>query len=119
MNRHVVTLVNRTDRDFAFTFDGVGYIVPASEELDVTEEVGNHARKKSIKSYDLETGRADYQVGIKGIHNTSFMGKGKLAEEELINRETDLDGDKAKVVNVRGGKVAPGRDVDALAGQEE
>lgn len=118
MNRHVVTLVNRTKTKFQFMFDGVQYTVPAEGELDVTEEVANHARKKSIMKYDLETGRAEYQVGIAGIHDTSFMGAGKKADEELIDRETDVQG-TPKTINVRGGQVAPAREPDALAPSEE
>ena len=116
MNRSVVELVNRTDKDFSFMFDGVSYTVPADGLLDVTEDCARHARKKSIMKYDLETGRAVYQIAIKGEHDTSNLGKGKNAEEELIDRESDVDGDKARVVNVRGGKVQASQE-DALGGE--
>jgi hypothetical protein len=116
MNRNVVELVNRTDKDFSFMFDGVGYTVPANKSLDVTEDAARHAYKKSIMAYDLETGRATYQVGIKGIHPTSTLGSGKDATDELIDRETDIQGKPAKI-NVRGGQVAPTREMDALAGE--
>jgi hypothetical protein len=115
MNRNVVTLVNRTNKDFKFQFDGVGYIVPAEDELDVTEEVANHGRKKSIMSYDLETGKAQYQIGIKGVNDISNIGRGKESTDELINRESDITPGKAVKINVRGGQVAPSRDADALA----
>jgi hypothetical protein len=118
MNRKVVTLVNRTDKDFHFMYDGIQYKVPAQEELDATEDVANHARKKSIMSYDLESGRALYQIGIKGVHDIGFMGAGKTNEDELINRETDIQG-KAVKINVRGGRVAPSRDADALSASLE
>ena len=118
MNRHVVTLTNRTDKDFQFMFDGIQYKVKANDELDVTEEVAHHARKKSIMAYDLETGRAQYQVGIKGIHDVSSIGAGKHEEDELIDRATDVQG-KPEKINVRGGQVKPSREVDALAASQE
>ena len=116
MNRNVVELINRTDKDFNFIFDGVHYRVPKSGTLDVTEDCARHARKKSIMAYDLETGQAKYQVGIEGVHDTSSIGRGKEAEDELIDRTTDEDGDKAAKVNVRGGKVQASRE-DALSSE--
>lgn len=118
MNRKVVTLVNRTDKDFHFMFDGVQYKVPAQDELDVTEEVANHARKKSIMSYNLETGKALYQIGIKGTHDITFMGIGKTSDDELIDRASDVQG-TPKRINVRGGQATPSREVDVLAGGED
>lgn len=118
MNRHVVTLVNRTDKTFHFMYDGIQYSVPAAGELDVTEDVANHARKKSIMKYDLETGKATYQVGVKGQDDVSFLGRGKQNDDELIDRETDING-PPKRINVRGGQVQPTREVDALAGTQE
>ena len=115
MNRNVVELVNRTDKDFKFMFDGIQYLVPANDGLSVTEDCAHHAYKKSIMKYDLETGRATYQVGIKGVHDISDLGAGKTSEDELIDRDTDIAG-KPKRINVRGGQVAPSRQEDALAG---
>lgn len=117
MNRNVVELVNRTNRDFKFMFDGVSYVVAKEGTLDVTEDCARHARKKSIMSYDLETGRAVYQVGIEGEHDISSIGKGKDPEDELINRETDPDGAKAATINVRGGQVKASQE-DALGGDQ-
>ena len=117
MNRNVVTLVNRTSKAFNFTFGGVSYTVPADDEISVLEDVANHARKKSIMSYDLETGRALYQVGIAGTHDVSKIGAGKESTDELIDRNTDIMGKPTKI-NVRGGQVAPSREEDVLAGRE-
>lgn len=114
MNRNVVELVNRTDRDFNFTYDGVSYQVPAKGTLDVTEDCARHARKKSIMSYSMDTGRAEYQVGIEGIHNTSYLGKGKHAEDEVIDRSSVEDSEKAVTLNVRGGGVQRDQE-DALS----
>ena len=113
MNRNVVELVNRTDKDFKFMFDGIGYVVPADDTLDVTEDCANHARKKSIMSYDLETGQAQYQIAIEGVHDTSHIGKGKEATDELIDRSTDIEGTPVKI-NVRGGQVEASGEKDAL-----
>jgi hypothetical protein len=113
MNRNVVELVNRTNKDFKFSFDGVGYIVPANGILDVTEDCANHGRKKSVMSYDLETGRAQYQVGIKGIHETFDIGPGKESTDELIDRMSDIEGIPVKI-NVRGGQVEASAEKDAL-----
>lgn len=115
MNRNVVELVNRTSQPFKFMFDGVSYVVPGDGTLDVTEDCAQHARKKSIMNYDLETGKAQYQVAVEGIHDTSSIGKGKAPEDELIDRSSDLDGDKAKIINVRGGQVKASQE-DALGG---
>lgn len=114
MNRSVVELVNRTNKDFSFMFDGVSYTVPAEDSLDVTEDAAQHAYKKSIMSYDLETGRAIYQVGIRNVHEITSLGKGKEASDELIDRDTDIQG-KPTIINVRGGQEATSREADALA----
>lgn len=105
MGDKVVELVNRTDKEFNFMHGGRQYKVPANESIHVTEEVAYHARKKSIMMYDLETGKATYQVGIKGIHDVSDLGPGKADDDELIDRATDTRGKPAKV-KVRGRMVA-------------
>lgn len=117
MNRNVVELINRTKQAFKFMFDGVSYIVPSEGALDVTEDCARHARKKSIMKYDLETGQAQYQVGIEGVHDTSSIGEGKGAEDELIDRSTDPDGAKAATINVRGGQVKSSQE-DALGSDQ-
>ena len=114
MNRTVVTLVNRTSKAFSFMFDGIQYTVPGDDEIEVTEDTAKHGRKKSIMSYDLETGRAQYQLGIKGVDPTAHLGEGKAAEDELIDRATDVAGTPVRI-NVRGGQVAHTREEDVLA----
>lgn len=113
MNTTVVELVNRTDKDFEFMYGGVSHCVPAENSIDVIQDAADHARKKSIKSYDLETGKATYQVGIQGIHDCTPIGRAKSLEEELIDRKTDFDGAKAKTITVRGGRIQT-NDEDAL-----
>lgn len=117
MSQRVVTLVNRTDKDFHFTHNGIQYMVKANDDLNVTEDVAYHARKKSIMKYDLETGKAEYQVGIKGVHETGSIGAGKEADAELIDRDTDPAGTPT-TINVRGGNAITS-DRDALAGEGE
>lgn len=117
MNHKVVHLVNLTDKPFNFTFCGVSYTVPVEDGLDVTEDCAYHARKKSIMMYDLETGKARYQVGVKGVHDLEFLGEAKKSTDELIDRETDPLGEPT-TINVRGGQVRPGVDLDALVGGE-
>jgi len=114
MNRHVMTLVNRTNKDFEFTFDGVGYTVPGSDTLEVTEDAAMHGYIKSMMNYNLQNGQVQYQVGIEGRHDTSFIGDGKSHSAELIDRDSDLDG-KAQVINVRGSVADLSSREDALS----
>lgn len=114
MNHSMVELVNRTDKDFKFMFDGIQYVVPANSSIGVTADCATHGRKKSVMAYDLETGRATYQLGVKGQDPISDLGKGKEPTDELIDRDTDVAGTPTKI-NVRGGQIVPERE-DALAG---
>ena len=94
-------------------YGGIQYKVPAEGSIDVLQDVADHARKKSIKSYDLESGKAQYQVGIKEVHDCTPIGAAKALDEELIDRDTDIDGEKAKTFSVRGGTINTDRE-DAL-----
>lgn len=119
MSHGSVRLVNKTDKPYSFMFDGVQYVVPASSPdkegfIHVSPEAATHARNKSYMSYNLETGRATYRVGIEGQDSINFIGKGKSDEEELIDRTTDPEGIPQKI-NVRGGNVVDSSREDALA----
>lgn len=112
MNHSMVELINRTDKDFKFMFDAIQYVVPANGLLGVTADCATHGRKKSIMAYDLETGRATYQLGIKGQNPITSLGAGKESTDELIDRDTDVAGTPVKI-NVRGAQIVPDRE-DAL-----
>jgi hypothetical protein len=109
-----MTLVNRTNQDFEFTFDGVGYCVPGSDSLELTEDAAMHGYIKSMMNYNLQNGQVQHQVGIEGRHDTSFIGDGKSDSDELIDRESDLEG-KSQVINVRGSLADSASREDALA----
>jgi len=113
MSGEAVEIVNRTDTDFNFMHGGVPYKVPKNGSIHVDSTTAAHARKKSIMMYDLETGKATYQIGTKGVHDVSPLGKGKTEEDELIDRDTDPE-IGAKKVNVRGSRAAIREGEDAL-----
>lgn len=82
----VVTLVNRTDEDLEFMYDGRVCLVPVGESHHEYDSAW-HGYNKLIRGLDPTTLVSTHLVGVKGKTDCSPLGGGaKPEDEELLDR---------------------------------
>lgn len=100
----IATIVNRTEDDLEFMYDGRVYLVPVGESHHEAD-AARHGYNKLIRGLDPTTLHATHLIGIKGKTDCSPLDVGaKPADEELLDRSKM--GVKVSPVKVGGGEIA-------------
>lgn len=100
----IATIVNRTEDDLEFMYDGRVYLVPVGESHHEAV-AAQHGYNKLIRGLDPTTLHATHLIGIKGKTDCSPLSVGaKPADEELLDRSKMSV--KVSAVKVGGGEIA-------------
>ena len=113
MGTRVVTVKNRTNKAYEFTFDGQVYIVPPLDTESMLAEVAAHGIRKSIISFNLATGQSVRALVMADSPEAAYEIDARTKGSELIERDP-ADGEvETKTFSnpdMRGGRVSSSLD---------
>ncbi len=113
MGTRVVSVRNRTNKDYEFMYDGQVYIVPALSEEVLVDHVAAHGIRKSVIKYYPSTNETVRALVLADSPDAKYDIDGREIGSELIERDP-ADGDvivkKFSNPDLRGSRISSSLD---------
>lgn len=112
MAGQVTAVKNRTNKPFEFMYDGMVFVIPPFETETLLTAAAVHGIKKSIISYNPETGTSVRALVRADSEEAKYELDARVEGSELIERENPADVVLKKFSNpdMRGSRVTSSLD---------
>ena len=95
----IVMVVNRTDTQFEFKFDGAcQYVPPGPEPIPMEEAIAWHGFLKSAFAVDKYANTGKFKLGIVGVHETE-MFEDNTGQDSYLDHSVIADVEGTKLVD--------------------